>query len=107
MVLSAAAQEALWWKSFRAELCGVETTMPIYCDSRSAICLAEREIGYSARTKHIDLRHHFVKEQVEKKAIKLHHVASGDQSADILTKAVPYPKLQEARHSLGIFEMHG
>lgn len=107
MALSAATQEALWWRSFRAELSGIEAPLPLYCDNRSAICLAEKDVGYSARTKHIDLRHHFVKEQVERKSIELHHVETGLQAADILTKAVPYPKLQDARRLLGVKGIQG
>ncbi|XP_058456454.1 uncharacterized protein LOC131433864 [Malaya genurostris] len=104
MALAAVGQEALWWRAFRAELSGAETTLPICCDNRGAIYLSEKEICYSARTKHIDLRHHFIKEQVEKKSVKLCYVPSNQQLADILTKPVPFSKLQDARRSLGILE---
>ncbi|XP_055527727.1 uncharacterized protein LOC129720289 [Wyeomyia smithii] len=55
MAMSAAAQEALWWRGFRSEIFGVHQPVQINCDNRSAICLAEKEIGYSPRSKHIDL----------------------------------------------------
>ncbi|KXJ75469.1 hypothetical protein RP20_CCG011674 [Aedes albopictus] len=107
MAIAAAGQEALWWRSFRAELSGLTTTVEMRCDNRSAMCLAEKEVGYSARTKHIDLRHHFVKEQLEQKTIALQHVPSEGQLADVLTKPVPYPKLREARKSLGVSQIQG
>lgn len=107
MAIAAAGQEALWWRSFRAELSGVNTSVQMNCDNRSAICLAEKEVGYSARTKHIDLRHHFIKEQLEQKTIVLQHVSSDQQLADALTKSVPFPKLQEARRLLGVYLIQG
>ena len=68
----------------------------------SAIHLAEKEIGYSPRSKHIDIRHHFVRENVEEKLIKLEHVSSEAQKADVLTKAVAVSNFVEARKTLGI-----
>ena len=101
-LLLSVTQEALWWRGFIAELDGIPTPILVNCDNRSAISLAEKEMGYSPRSKHIDIRHHFVREQIEQKTIQLKHVASNDQLADILTKAVPAPKLMEARASLGV-----
>lgn len=102
MALSATTQEAIWWRGFINELTGVSMSIPVSCDNKSAIALAEKEMGYSARSKHIDIRHHFVREQVELKSIQLQHVPSNLQTADVLTKPVPGPKLLEARRSLGI-----
>lgn len=89
MALSAATQEALWWRGLRGELFGIQDAVPIFCDNRSAICLAEKEIGYSPRTKYIDMRHHFVREKLNDGTIKVQHVGSDSQKADILTKAIP------------------
>ncbi|XP_062557877.1 uncharacterized protein LOC134222730 [Armigeres subalbatus] len=102
MALSAATQEALWWRGFRDELFGIEQPVPMFCDNRSAICLAENEIGYSPRSKHIDLRHHFVREQLQMKKIEINHVGSKQQKADVLTKPVPAPKFCEAVKLLGL-----
>ncbi|XP_062558272.1 uncharacterized protein LOC134223148 [Armigeres subalbatus] len=88
MALSAASQEALWWRGFRSELLGRKEPITIHCDNRSAICLAEKEIGYSPRSKHIDVRHHFVREQLENRTIEVKYIMSGDQKADALTKPV-------------------
>lgn len=107
MALSSASQEALWWRGFRGELNGRSESVPIRCDNRSTICLAEKEIGYSPRSKHIDVRHHFVREQLEKETIKLIYVESSLQRADSLTKAVPFTKLTEAMEAMGILQISG
>ncbi|KXJ83823.1 hypothetical protein RP20_CCG001632 [Aedes albopictus] len=106
MALSTVTQEAVWWRGFIRELYSINESLIIKCDNKSSICLAEKEMGYSARTKHIDVRHHFVREQVEAKSIKLEHVASNLQAADILTKALPGPKLQEEMKLLGLIQIH-
>lgn len=106
MAMSAATQEALWWRGFQNELFGVQLPVQISCDNRSAICLAEKEIGYSPRSKHIDLRHHFVREQVELKTIVLQYVESKQQKADVLTKPITGRKFQEAIEALGVARIH-
>lgn len=61
-------------------------------------CLVEKEIGYSPRSKHIDVRHHFVREQLENHIIQLQHVSSDCQRADALTKPIA-GKMKEASES--------
>jgi hypothetical protein len=55
------------------------------CDSTSAISVAKNPVLHS-RTKHIDVRYHFLRDNVEKGIIDLTHVPSQKQLADILTK---------------------
>lgn len=101
MALSSATQEAAWWRGFLQEIHGVELPVTINCDNKSAINLAEKD-GYSSRSKHIDIRHHYVREQIEANAISLNHVPSNLQAADIFTKPVSNSKLFEERLLLGI-----
>lgn len=105
MALSSATQEAAWWRGFRQELHGAEMPVPIKCDNKSAINLAEKDVGYSSRSKHIDIRHHYVREQLASKAICLNHVSSDLQAADIFTKPIPNTKLFEDRKMLGIHKI--
>lgn len=107
MAVSAAAQEVAWWKGLRKELSGESQPVTILCDNMSAIYLAEREIGYSPRTKHIDIRHHFLREQIEHNVIKLEHVGTKLQTADLLTKAVPVSTFENGRRNIGIVPIHG
>ena len=60
----------------------------MYEDNEGAIHIAKHPISNS-NSKHIDVRHHFLRELVERKEIDLTHVASKYQHADFLTKALP------------------
>ena len=55
-----------------------------------------------SRTKHIDIRHHFIRDLVEGKVIKLEHVATDLQLADIFTKALDASQFENLRGKLGI-----
>nr|GEV66276.1 integrase, catalytic region, zinc finger, CCHC-type, peptidase aspartic, catalytic [Tanacetum cinerariifolium] len=62
--------------------------IPLYCDNRSVIALCCNNVQHS-RSKHIDIRHHFIREQVEKGVVKLYFVTTDYQLTDIFTKAFP------------------
>ncbi|GKA42860.1 retrovirus-related pol polyprotein from transposon TNT 1-94 [Tanacetum coccineum] len=62
--------------------------IPLYCDKKSAIALCCNNVQHS-RSKHIDVRYHFIKEQVENGVVKLYFVRTECQLADIFTKALP------------------
>ncbi|GJU32103.1 hypothetical protein Tco_1175692 [Tanacetum coccineum] len=63
--------------------------IPLYCDSKSAIALCCNNVQHS-RAKHIDIRYHFIKEQVENGIVELYFVRTEYQLADIFTK--PFPR---------------
>ncbi|GJZ57073.1 hypothetical protein Tco_0612567 [Tanacetum coccineum] len=60
----------------------------MYCDSKAAIAISCNPIQHS-RTKHIDVRYHFIKEQVEKSIVELFFVGTEYQLPDMFTKALP------------------
>nr|GEY52460.1 retrovirus-related Pol polyprotein from transposon TNT 1-94 [Tanacetum cinerariifolium] len=62
--------------------------IPLYCDNRSAIALCCNNFQHS-RSKHIDICHHFIREQVERGVVELYFVTTNYQLADIFTKALP------------------
>ena len=62
-----------------------QTKIPIKCDSTSAINLSKNLIQHS-RTKHIKIRHHFIRNHVQNEDITLEFVSTEDQLADIFTK---------------------
>ncbi len=66
----------------------------IYCDNMSTILIANNSI-YHARTKHIEVHYHFIREKVLAKEIDLIHVNTKDQVADIFTKALSTYKLKK------------
>ena len=65
---------------------GVHKSPIVVCeDNEGAIKLADNALS-TARTRHIDIRHHFLREKVDKKEISVQHVESEGQHADVLTK---------------------
>ncbi|GJW46450.1 hypothetical protein Tco_0078096 [Tanacetum coccineum] len=62
--------------------------IPLYCDNKSAIALCCNNVQHS-RAKHIDVRYHFIKEQVENGIVELYFVRTKHQLADIFTKPLP------------------
>ena len=75
--------------------------LTISCDNQGAIALA-KDNKYHARTKHIDLRYHFVREAVEDKKIKVAYIPTDENVSDIFTKPLPKPKFQKFVELLGL-----
>ena len=73
----------------------------MYCDNLSAINISKNPIQHS-RTKHIDIRHHFIKDLLEENIVTLEHVATEEQLADIFTKALDAKQFEKLRGKLGI-----
>nr|GEW10373.1 retrovirus-related Pol polyprotein from transposon TNT 1-94 [Tanacetum cinerariifolium] len=79
--------------------------IPLYCDNRSAITLCCNNVQHS-RSKHIDIRHHFIREQVENGMVELYFVTTDYQLADILTKALPRERFEFLLARLGMKSMN-
>ncbi len=82
----------------------VDAPVVIYCDNISSILLANNPV-YHARTKHIEVHYHFIREKVLAKEIDLIHVSTKDQVANIFTKALSTDKLKKFRKMLGVLEV--
>ncbi|WP_176691529.1 Ty1/Copia family ribonuclease HI, partial [Enterobacter cloacae complex sp. GF14B] len=83
-----ACKEAIWLGRLVADL-GINADMPeLYCDSQSAIQLAKNPVFHS-KTKHIDVKYHFIREVLEDKQIQLLKIHTKDNPADLLTKGLP------------------
>nr|GFA38138.1 hypothetical protein [Tanacetum cinerariifolium] len=78
--------------------------IPLYCDNRSAIALCYNNVQHS-RSKHIDIHHHFIREQVERGVVKLYFVSTDYQLADIFTKALPRQRFEFILPRLGMKSM--
>ncbi|KAF7371927.1 polyprotein [Mycena venus] len=89
MALAKTTCEVLWLRELASEL-GLTPDGPT-SDNQSAICFAANPV-FHARSKHIDIRHHFVRERVASNEVILTHCASEDNLADMLTKALPRPQ---------------
>lgn len=88
MAIGSATQEILWLRSMLAEM-GCEQRGPtvLQCDNEAAIAIASDDVHHT-RTKHIDIRHHFIRDHVKAGEMQLEWVASEHQQADILTKGL-------------------
>nr|GEU30209.1 retrovirus-related Pol polyprotein from transposon TNT 1-94 [Tanacetum cinerariifolium] len=78
--------------------------IPLYCDNKSEIALCCNNVQHS-RAKHIDVRYHFIKEQVENGIVELYFVRIGYQLADIFTKPLPRERFNFLIEKLGIRSM--
>ncbi|XP_019184277.1 PREDICTED: uncharacterized protein LOC109179168 [Ipomoea nil] len=104
--LAATACEVQWLIYLLSEL-GLHPKAPaaIYCDSKSAIAISENPV-FHERTKHIEIDFHLVREKLHKGTVKLFHVASGSQLADILTKAHCPATFFSYVSKLGLFNLY-
>ncbi|GJV55483.1 gag-pol polyprotein [Tanacetum coccineum] len=75
--------------------------IPMYCDSKAAIAISCNPVQHS-RTKHIDVRYHFIKEQVEKGIVELFFVRTEYQLADLFTKALSEDRFKYLVRRLGM-----
>ncbi|GJU63843.1 putative ribonuclease H-like domain-containing protein [Tanacetum coccineum] len=81
------------WNEFSTNIASADygfqfNKIPLYCDNKSAIALCCNNVQHS-RAKHIDIRYHFIKEQVENGIVELYFVRTEYQLADIFTKPLP------------------
>jgi hypothetical protein len=77
--------------------------IPLLCDNESAIKLANNPVSHS-RTKHIDIRYHFLRDHEAKGDIILSHVSTDKQLADIFTKPLDESRICSLRNELNIFD---
>lgn len=97
---AAAIQEVLWLRGLMEELgLHTQTGSTVYGDNQSAIAVSENGVK-GERTKHVDVKYHFVTETVEQGVIKLCWVPTTQQQADIFTKALAAPVFLLMRRQL-------
>lgn len=78
--------QAVWIRRILADLCQEQnTTTNLYCDNRSTIAMTKNPVFHS-RSKHIELRHHFIKKLVEDGEIELKLCGTDEQIADVFKK---------------------
>ena len=72
-------------------------------DNQGAIAIAKNPIIH-ARTKHIDIRYHYVREALQKRIIELRYCPTSDMIADILTKPLNKGRFETLRLGMGLME---
>lgn len=99
---ASAAQESTWLVQLLKDLQQQsDSAVDLYCDNQSAIRLVENPV-FHARTKHVEVHHHFIREKVLKEEVHLKHVNTGDQVADLFTKGLSNNKFESFRRQLGM-----
>ena len=102
--LTNATCEAIWLRRILADLEEAQSgSTCINCDNQSAIKLAHNPV-YHARTKHVELQYHFVREKIESNETELIFCNTKDNVADIFTKPLGKIKFEVFRSQLGIVE---
>ncbi|GJY81606.1 retrovirus-related pol polyprotein from transposon TNT 1-94 [Tanacetum coccineum] len=99
-----ACQQALWMKQALIDYDIRLDDVPIMCDNKGAIDLSKNPVQHS-RTKHIEIRHHFLRDNVQKGNISIEKVASEDNIADIFTKPLKREVFNYLRLGLGMMEL--
>lgn len=102
MAATAAACQAVWLIKLLTQITDYSIgPVTLFIDNKSAIDLAKNPI-FHGRSKHIDIRYHFIWECVENGEIIVQHVSSEGQRADSLTKALTAVKFETMRALLGV-----
>ncbi|GKD39854.1 retrovirus-related pol polyprotein from transposon TNT 1-94 [Tanacetum coccineum] len=104
IALSGCFSQILWMRSQLADYGFKFNKIPLYCDNKSAIALCCNNVQHS-RAKHIDIRYHFIKEQVENGIVELYFVRTEYQLADIFTKCLPRERFNFLIDKIGIRSM--
>ena len=107
IALTAVAREVLYLQALLGELYEpVNLPTPINCDNQSAITLASNG-KFHARTKHIDIRFHFVRDCVKNGIFELVYCPTEENVADIFTKPLSRPRHQKLRAMLSLGSARG
>ena len=101
MALSSAVQEALWLKQLIYEISMEKVVIKVHCDNKGAIDIAKNNIT-SQRSKHIDIRHHFLRDHVLNKKVVLEYTCTEKMPADVFTKPLTKDKHRDYVKFLGL-----
>ncbi|CAL9012342.1 unnamed protein product [Prunus brigantina] len=103
IVATEACKEILWMKRFLQELGQEQHKYILHCDSQSAIHLSKNP-SFHSRSKHIDVRYHWIRDVLESKKLQLEKIHADDNSSDMMTKSLPKDKYEFCRRAAGLLE---
>jgi hypothetical protein len=96
--------QLLWMKQTLLDYRISFKNIPLLCDNESAVKWATNPVQHS-RTKHIDIRHHFLRDHVGKGDISVYSISTDDQLADIFTKPLDEARFCELRSEMNIIDL--
>ena len=101
MALCETSQEAIYLSRVFKDLMQTDTRepIPIFGDNQGSLDIVRNPVKHN-RTKHIDIRYHFIRELYQAQVIDVNHVNTGDNVADVMTKPVSKFKYESFRRSL-------
>jgi len=106
VALFEASKEAVWMRSVLRHIgFNQEIPTPLLCDNQSAIKLIFNP-EFHKRTKHIDVKYHFIREKQQDGTINVEYVDTTLQLADIFTKPLDAVRFRKLRHEIGVQEIH-
>lgn len=106
MAASNATKEAIWLRTLLGDMGYEQITANTMYEDNNACILISRNPGVSrARTKHIDIRHHFIRERVAMGEIDIQFCSTKDMLADMLTKQLPREAFKQFRSAIRVHEV--
>ncbi|KAG8489147.1 hypothetical protein CXB51_017180 [Gossypium anomalum] len=101
MAITEACKEAIWLKGLFSELNKDLQISIVFCDSQSAIFLTKDQM-FHERTKHIDVRYHFVRDIIARGDIVVSKISTHENPADMMTKSLPITKFEHCLDLVGV-----
>lgn len=103
MAVTEGLKEAIWLKGLFGELDESRNVTTVFCDNQSAIFLAKDQMFHD-RTKHIDVRYHFVREVIARGDFKVSKIHTNDNPVDVFTKCLPVAKFSLCLNLVGLLK---
>ncbi|GKE22361.1 retrovirus-related pol polyprotein from transposon TNT 1-94, partial [Tanacetum coccineum] len=97
--LSTCCAQVIWMRTQLLDYGYKYNRIPMYCDSKSAIAISRNPVHHS-KTKHVDIRYHFIKENIEEGTVEIYSVGIEYQLADLFTKALPKERFEYLVHRI-------
>ncbi|CAH9088774.1 unnamed protein product [Cuscuta europaea] len=95
----------MWWRKLLKDLgCEQVGAIEVWCDNKSAIAMTKNP-AFHARTKHIEVQHHYIKQLVVEEKISLKFCGTNLQIADLFTKALNQAKHQYFMEKIGMSKL--
>ena len=100
-----ASCEAVWLRKLLSNLFDLQLDVTcIYCDNQSCVKLLENLVFHD-KSKHIEIKYHYIRDMVQRGAVKLWYVAIDEQIVDVLTKPLAIVKFYYFREKLGVLHI--
>lgn len=101
MAMTEAIKESIWLRGIIKEFGIKQKSVTVHCDSQSALHLIKHQV-YHERSKHIDVKYHFVRDIIDKGLVKVVKIGTEEHPADMLTKALPTAKFRYCLRLIGL-----